>query len=320
MLYKDLKQQENKDKLLRLLEENNYPEEIADFFSYSSVKSNQALLGYFSSINKFLIWCRENKIIDSFQVNNIKPSHVVKYLTGLLEEENYKNSSIITIQNELSSFFSYLLDEGLVNRNPVLKRNKKLFAVKTAKNTKKLPMPNDLIELESNLRKIPNRISNIKFNSIYRVLKGSGLREIELVGLDLDDLHLDVEYPYISILRKGRYQEIEKEKIIISNDAKLALLQWLEVRDMLQPKCNAVYLTRSGDRIREQNIIKCLKKYSDGKITPHMLRHLYVTNLYQQTNDLAFVQEQCGHVNGSNVTLDVYAAGSEEAKRVALNI
>lgn len=88
----------------------------------------------------------------------------------------------------------------------------------------------------------------------------------------------------------------------------------------IQTVSNAVFLTRDGLRIKEKNIIRIIKKYSNNTITPHMLRHLYVTNLYHATNDLAFVQEQAGHVQGSSVTLDTYAAGSKESKKVLLNL
>lgn len=321
MIYKEELQQTKKAKIEALLKDNNYPEDLANFFRYSSVKSYTCLLGYFSSINNFLKWCKQEKIFDNFdEVGNVKPSHVVKYLDGLIKEQGYKHSTVVTIQNQLSSFFNYLVEEEIIDKSPILKRNKKRFQLKKQKDMNKLPKKEDLDVLKNSLSEIANYNSRVKYSTIYRFLLGSGLRESELVGLDIDDLHLSSNYPYVEVIRKGAYSELEKELVYVSNDASEALKEWLEIRNTIQTETNAVFLTRDGSRIKEKNIIRIIKKYSNNTITPHMLRHLYVTNLYHATNDLAFVQEQAGHVQGSSVTIDTYAAGSNESREILLNL
>lgn len=320
MIYKEELQQIKRAKIEVLLKDNNYPEDLANFFRYSSVKSQVCLLGYFSSINNFLNWCKQEEIFENFNdIRNVKPSHVVKYLNGLIDN-GYKNSTVVTIQNQLSSFFNYLVEEDLIDKSPILKRNKKLFQLKKKKDTTKLPKKEDLDVLSKSLNEIANVNSRVKYSAIYRFLLGSGLRESELCGLDMNDLHLESDYPYVEVIRKGAYSELEYETVYISNDACEALKEWLEIRKKIQTVSNAVFLTRDGLRIKEKNIIRIIKKYSNNTISPHMLRHLYVTNLYHATNDLAFVQEQAGHVQGSSVTLDTYAAGSKESKKVLLNL
>lgn len=313
-MYKNEKQEQNRMKLEELIKKHQIPDVIAGFFRSSSVKSKQALLNYFSSINNFLQWCLNEGLINSFEeIGNIKPSNVVDYLTYCHDKRGLKPSSVVTIQNNLSSFFNYLLEEEVIIKSPMLKRNAKLFVTKKTKNHKKLPSKQHLDILEKNLSKIPNDVSRIKYCTIYRVLKGSGLREIELCGLDMHDIHINEEYPYISIIRKGSYYESELENIYISNNAARSIEEWLMVRERLNPKSDALFLTRNGDRIKERNVIRAIKKYSEGNITPHMLRHLYATELYSITNDLSLVQEQCGHVVGSLVTLDVYTHGTTKS-------
>ncbi|PJN79834.1 hypothetical protein CWE04_11530 [Thomasclavelia cocleata] len=167
---------------------------------------------------------------------------------------------------------------------------------------------------------MPNLISKNKYFSIYQVLKGTGLREVELCGLDLNDVHLDEDLPYIDVLRKGSYIKEEYEVVYMSKSASDAIQEWLKYRSYLSPKCDALFLTRSGDRIKEDNIIKAFKKYSQGTITPHMLRHFYTSELYRTTKDLAFVQEQCGHSLGSTVTMNVYTHGTSDSKQVLLKM
>lgn len=320
MIYKEELQQIKRNKIETLLKKNDYPDDLANFFRYSSVKSQTCLLGYFSSINNFLNWCVTENIFNDYKdIGNVKPSHVTKYLSGLIES-NYKNSTVVTIQNQLSSFFNYLVEEDIIVKSPILKRNRRLFQLKKKKDIAKLPKKEDLDVLSNSLNEIANVNSRIKYSTIYRVLLGSGLRESELCGLDMNDLHLESNYPYVEVVRKGAYSELEYETVYISNDACKALKEWLEIRNKIQAVSNAVFLTREGLRIKEKNIIRIIKKYSNNTITPHMLRHLYVTNLYHATNDLAFVQEQAGHVQGSSVTLDTYAAGSNESREVLLNL
>ncbi|MCI8485422.1 MAG: tyrosine-type recombinase/integrase, partial [Lachnospiraceae bacterium] len=62
------------------------------------------------------------------------------------------------------------------------------------------------------------------------------------------------------------------------------------------------------------------RNYSGGKITPHMMRHLYATVLYQESgHDAAFVQEQLRH-SDVNTTLGTYAAGDARSYEVLENM
>jgi len=49
------------------------------------------------------------------------------------------------------------------------------------------------------------------------------------------------------------------------------------------------------------------------RLTPHMLRHTYLTRMYNVKNDLRFVQDQAGHA--SPTTTAIYASTSAEARR-----
>jgi len=49
------------------------------------------------------------------------------------------------------------------------------------------------------------------------------------------------------------------------------------------------------------------------RLTPHMLRHTYLTRMYNVKNDLRFVQDQAGHASPS--TTAIYACTSAEARR-----
>ena len=157
---------------------------------------------------------------------------------------------------------------------------------------------------------------------IVRILKGTGLRESELAGLDLKDLHLENSKPYITVMGKGVYYTQDAEPVLVSKDAKSAFEEWLKIRSEAENIIDdkAVFINKNGKRLSERNIYDIFKNYSKEKITPHMMRHLYATVLYQESgHDAAFVQEQLRH-SDVNTTLGTYAAGDSRSYEVLENM
>lgn len=153
--------------------------------------------------------------------------------------------------------------------------------------------------------------------AIFKLLKGSGIRESELAGLDLSDIHLDgdVSYvdlknmPYVMVLPKGYQREEEKRMVYLTKSAVDALKEWLEYRETLKNIIDkdAVFINRNGKRTTEDNIKAIFKNYGNG-VTPHMIRHWYASIMASKGN-LAFVQQQLGHTS-MMTTINNYANGS----------
>jgi len=55
------------------------------------------------------------------------------------------------------------------------------------------------------------------------------------------------------------------------------------------------------------------RKSSIGKLHPHMLRHTYLTRLYNVEHDLRFLQDQAGHA--SPTTTAIYAKTNSRARK-----
>ena len=160
------------------------------------------------------------------------------------------------------------------------------------------------------------RIRNL---NILRVLKGTGLRESELAGLNISDLYLDEEMPYIKIIGKGTYREIEARMVYLTGDAASAIKEWLEYRNGLENILdeNAVFVNKNGNRLSEYNIQSIFKTYGMG-LTPHMIRHWFAT-VMANTGNLAFAQQQLGH-SSLNTTVNNYANGAYGMKDVLANM
>ena len=223
-------------------------------------------------------------------------------------------STINTKKNILSSFWSHLVDVGICDKNIIHSIPKTKFKIKK-KNNAKVPLPENMMEMIERIKQKKDDFVRERNLVIVRVLKGTGLRESELAGLDLNDLHLEENKPYITVMGKGVYYTQDAESVLVSKDAKLAFEEWLKIRNKVEKIIDdkAVFINKNGKRLSEDNIQAIFRNYSGGKITPHMMRHLYGTVLYQESgHNVALVQEQLRHAS-SDTTLSIYVSGNTEA-------
>lgn len=326
MCYKDEVQKKNAEKLQRKFEEDNIPGFIRDYFY--NLNSEAGKLNYYSIIISMFRWMVENKRIKRKSIseiteqdlNSLSKTDIIVYLETLITN-GISPSTINTKKNVLSSFWSHLVDEEICDKNIIHSIPKSKFKIKK-KNNAKVPLPEDMMEMIENINKKKDNFVRERNLVVVRVLKGTGLRESELAGLDLKDLHLEDSKPYITVMGKGVYYTQDTEKVLVSKDAKLAFEEWLEIRSKVEKIIDdkAVFINKNGKRLSEDNIQSMFKNYSGGKITPHMMRHLYATVLYQESgHDAAFVQEQLRH-SDVNTTLGTYAAGDSRSYEVLENM
>ncbi len=326
MCYKEEVQKKNAEKLQRKFEVDNIPSFIRDYFY--NLNSEAGKLSYYSIIISMLKWMIENKRIKKEFLSEIKEqdlnllskTDIIVYLEKLISNGT-SPSTINTKKNVLSSFWTHLVDEGICDKNIIHSIPKSKFKIKK-KNNAKVPLPEDMMEMIENIKKKKDGFVRERNLVVVRVLKGTGLRESELAGLDLKDLHLDDSKPYITVMGKGVYYTQDAEKVLVSKDAKLAFEEWLEIRNQVENIIDekAVFINKNGKRLCEGNIQSMFKNYSRGKITPHMMRHLYATVLYQESgHDAAFVQEQLRH-SDVNTTLGTYTAGDSRSYEVLENM
>lgn len=326
MCYKDEVQKKNADKLRRKFKQDNVPAFISDYFY--NLNSEAGKLNYYSVIMSMINWMIDSKRIKKESVSEITKQDInllsktdmIVYLETLIANGT-SPSTINTKKNILSSFWSHLVDEGICDKNIIHSIPKSKFKIKK-KNNAKVPLPEDMMEMIERIKQKKDDFVRERNLVIVRVLKGTGLRESELAGLDLNDLHLEENKPYITVMGKGVYYIQDAESVLVSKDAKLAFEEWLKIRNKVEKIIDdkAVFINKNGKRLSEDNIQAIFRNYSGGKITPHMMRHLYATVLYQESgHDAAFVQEQLRH-SDVNTTLGTYAAGDSRSYEVLKNM
>lgn len=326
MCYKIEVQNKNAEKLNRKLDELNLPIYMRKYFTVK-IESKAGALNYLGVIVDLLNWFIEDKIINKEKISDIESSDftdimaedITLYLK-IKEQNGMSPTTLETRKHIISSFWDYMSRVKGTEIKDGFFKDVTYKGIPSGNNlTKKLPTEKQLNEMEEKImwkKDIPVRNRNI---AIFRVLRGTGIRESELAGLDLSDLHLDEEMPYITILGKGVYREMQNRMVYLSGSALKALREWLEYRSTLDNIVDkeAVFVNKNGTRTTERNIKQIFENYGNG-ITPHMMRHYYASVMNQNGN-LAFVQQQLGH-SSVNTTVNNYANGAVGMKEVLSNM
>ena len=316
MCYKIEVQNKNAEKLNRKLDELNLPIYMRKYFTVK-IESKAGALNYLGVIVDLLNWFIKEKMIDKTNISDIEPSDftdiMAEDITLYLKTKEQNGMSPTTLETRkhiISSFWDYMSRVKGTEIKDKFFKDVTYKGIPSGNNlTKKLPTEKQLNDMEEKImwkKDVPVRNRNI---AIFRVLRGTGIRESELAGLDLTDLHLDEEMPYITILGKGVYREMQNRTVYLSGSALKALSEWLEYRNTLDNivDTEAVFINKNGTRTTERNIKQIFENYGNG-ITPHMMRHYYASVMNQNGN-LAFVQQQLGH-SSVNTTVNNYANGA----------
>lgn len=149
--------------------------------------------------------------------------------------------------------------------------------------------------------------------AIIMLLLGTGIRESELVGMNLEDIDLDQQA--FVVTRKGGNQMI----LYFNESIRDALADWITLRcelDACPGHENALFLSIQKKRITTRAIQDLVKKYAKiaaplkKKISPHKLRSTYATTLYRKTGDIYQVSKTLGHKSVS--TTKRYTQESED--------
>jgi len=216
-----------------------------------------------------------------------------KYLS-FLHRKN-KKSSIARKISTLRSFFKYLVREQVIPSNPAK-------SVSTPKVEKTLPTTLTVDEA-FRLMESPKMISEkfaggsrekvLRDRAILELLYSSGLRVGELVGVNLNELNLDLGI--VRVMGKGR-----KERIVpVGVKAIEALKAYLEERGTLKGD-EPIFVNSFGGRLTSRSVGRLVKKYTRQsgifrRVSPHSLRHTFATHLLDAGADIREIQEMLGH-------------------------
>ena len=139
-------------------------------------------------------------------------------------------------------------------------------------------------------------LKGLRDKALLELFFSTGLRLAELCSLNND---LDLSRDEFSIRGKG-----EKVRVVfISDDARAAIKAYLKARkDMDEAMFINIAKNKPAGRLTPRSIERIVREYSikagiSKKVTPHVLRHSFATNLLSNGADIRSVQMMLGHAN-----------------------
>ncbi|MGA8491191.1 MAG: tyrosine recombinase XerC [Terriglobales bacterium] len=210
-----------------------------------------------------------------------------------LYEKGLSKTSVARALAAVRSFYRWLAQEGLVEQNPAA-------LVSTPKLSKKLPRVPTIEEMNTVLdAQMPEAASfPERDRTMFELLYGCGIRNSELIGINLDDIRLSSE----AILIRGKGK---KERYVPFGDSvKAALASYLPVRQQRlaerRKNTSALLINQRGGRLTTRSVGRIIKKIAIARglspdVHPHTLRHAFGTHMLEEGADLRSIQEMLGH-------------------------
>jgi integrase/recombinase XerC len=235
-------------------------------------------------------------------VQRIEHTDIRAYL-GTLYDRGLSKASAARALAAIRSWFKWLARTGQIEQNAA-------SLVSTPRLPKHLPRVPSIEQMNQVVDSVGEDAASwpARDRAILELLYGCGIRNAELTGLNLDDIH----WANDAILVHGKGQ---KERYVPLGDAAAeavrsyltersalldaakgggtpALFVNLQLRGLGKPGGEARLTTRSVGRIVKR--IAILRGLSSD-VHPHTLRHAFGTHLLEEGADLRAIQELLGH-------------------------
>lgn len=250
----------------------NYEHYLETFLEFAKIERPEAIND--SLIREYRLWLNRKTIPLSRGTATLKKKTQNYYLIAL------------------RAFLKYLMKRGI----PALPPDR-IELAKTPERSLDLITKNELIRI----LKAPSGedLKALRDRAILELLFSTGLRVSELCSLPRD---LDLSRDEFSIRGKG-----EKVRVVfLSSRAKSSLKAYLSKRKDLE---DALFVnigknksSKDDKRLTPRSIERLVKYYAikagvSKKVTPHVIRHSFATDLLQNGADIRSVQMLLGHAN-----------------------
>ena len=211
----------------------------------------------------------------------------------------------------LRAFLKYLARQGVAVMSP-----EKIELAKTPDRELDLISVQDLDRLLS----APNEgtLLSLRDRAILELFFSTGMRVSELCSLSRD---LDLSRDEFSVRGKG-----EKVRVVfLSDTAKRAIREYLHKRTDVDDAL-FIHVGRGGEksaqkeggslRLTTRSVERLVKQYAikagiSKKVTPHVIRHSFATDLLQNGADIRSVQALLGHANIATTQIYTHVTDSK---------
>ena len=237
-------------------------------------------VSYATDLRLFAAWCHEAKL----NLFIVRRAHLELY-GRWLEETGRMRSTVARRLSTLASFYKYAEQEDLVDRNPALnvRRPKVDYESRT--------LGLDRNELGAFL--VQAGVGSARDHALASLLALNGLRISEGLGADVEDLDFERGHRTLKIVRKGG----KRVTIPLAPRTSRALDLYLGER-----RTGPIFLGAKGGRMDRHAADRTVKRLARQagiakRISPHSLRHSFITAALDAGVALRDVQEAASHAD-----------------------
>ena len=208
----------------------------------------------------------------------------------------------------LKSFFSFLLNRDIIEKDPSRK-------VHYPKREKRLPGFLYLNQIEELLDFTCTGFLDYRDRALLETFYSSGCRVSELAFALTEDF--DDESARLKVRGKGGDERI----VFLTGPAVAAIREYLHHREArFGPAGARLFVNNRGKGISPRGIFSIVVKRSKAagifsRVSPHVLRHSFATEMLSRGADIRAVQEMLGHKNLSTTQIYTHTT-RERLKRV----
>lgn len=224
----------------------------------------------------FVLNCFFN--VERVAVTDVNVFHIRDYFMKE-KKRGIADTTISSVRSVLSSFFVWMVNEGLIDRNPCANVGK----IKCRKEVK-LPFSKDELQLIQD-----NAISD-RDRALVTFLASTGCRISEVCALNVEDVNIrDME---CTVLGKGN----KERTVYIDEVARLYLKRYLAKRDDMEAP---LFVSKRKERLSQEGVRFILDGISERSgvtnIHPHRFRRTLATNLIARGMPIQDVAKILGH-------------------------
>ncbi len=240
-------------------------------------------------------------VVREFRLNlNRAPGVYVKGQARATLKKNTQNYHLIALRR----FLKYMMKRGVTSLSPdrielAKVGGRQLDLISSVELVRLLHAP-----MQGEFKLADDELRGLRDKAILELFFSTGLRLSELCSLNRD---LDLSKDEFSIRGKG-----EKVRVVfLSETAKQSISNYLKKRkDFDEPLFVQMSYNKSKDkegekvssRLTPRSIERMVKNYAikagiSRKVTPHILRHSFATDLLENGADIRSVQVMLGHAN-----------------------
>lgn len=271
----------------------NYDQYISRFLDYTKVKDPKDITD--GMVRDFRIWL------------NRQEAKKEKGMASATLKKRTQNYYLIALR----AFLKYLGRQGISSLSP--------DRIELARVPERSL---DLITIEEleRLLKAPNttELRGLRDKAMLELLFSTGLRVSELCALPRD---INLKLDEMSVRGKG-----EKVRVVfISDNARNAIKSYLDKRDDMDDALFVQILGKGNEkmaqkkdslRLTSRSVERIIKQYAinsgiSKKVTPHVIRHSFATDLLRNGADLRSVQILLGHANINTTQIYTHVTDTE---------